>query len=58
MIYVSGEENTLTLPRLRLGFIPREPCQLVGDQSPLHQVIEVVLGDCRADPVALDPARR
>ena len=25
-IYVGGEENTLTLPWLQIGFIPREPC--------------------------------
>ena len=30
----------------------------MGDQSPLHQVVKVVLADRRADPVALDPARR
>ena len=58
MIYVDGKENTLTLPWLRLGLVPRELCRLVGDQSPLHQVVEVVLADRRADPVALDPARR
>ena len=58
MIYVGGKENTLTLPWLRRGLISREPCRLVGDQSPLHQVVEVVLGDCQADPVALDLARR
>ena len=55
---MGGEENALTLPWLPLGLIPREPCLLVGDQSPLHQVVEVVLADRRADLVALDPARR
>ena len=58
MIYVGGEENTLTLHWLWLCLVPQEPCRLVGDQSPLHQVVEVVLADRRADPVALDLARR
>ena len=31
---VGGEENTLTLPRLRLGLVAREPRRFVGDQSP------------------------
>ena len=30
----------------------------MGDQSPLHQVIEVILADRQAELVALDPARR
>ena len=57
-IDVGGEENTLTLPWLWLGLVPREPRRFVGDQSPLHQVVEVVLADRRADPIALDLARR
>ena len=55
---VSSEENVLTLLWPRLGLVPREPRRLVRDQSPLNQVVDVVLTDCRADPVALDPARR
>ena len=58
MIYVGCEEDALTLPWLRLGFIPPEPCRLVWDQSPLHQVVEVILADHRVDPDALDLARR
>ena len=34
MVDVSGEENALTLPRPRLGLVPREPRRLVGDQPP------------------------
>ena len=37
---VGGEENALTLPRLRLGLVAREPRRFVGDQSPLHQIAE------------------
>ena len=55
---VSGEENAFTLLRLWLGLVPREPRRFVGDQSPLHQVVEVILVDRRADPVTLDPSRR
>ena len=55
---MSSEENALTLLWLRLGLIPRESCRFVGDQAPLDQVIDVILADHRADPVALDPARR
>ena len=29
---VGGKENALTLPRLRLGFLPRKPCRFIGDQ--------------------------
>ena len=55
---MSGEENALTLQRPRLGLVPREPRRFVGDQSPLNQVVEVVLADRRADPITLDLARR
>ena len=55
---VSSEENMLTLLWLWLGLVPRESRRFVGDQSPLDQVVDVVLTDRRANPVALDPARR
>ena len=55
---MGGKENTLTLMRLRLSLIPREPRRFMADQSPLNQVVDVILIDCRADPVALDPALR
>ena len=55
---MSGEENALTLLRPRLSLVPREPRRFVGDQSPLNQIVDVVLADRLADPVALDPARR
>ena len=29
---VGGKENALTLPRLRLGFLPRKPRRFIGDQ--------------------------
>ena len=29
---VGGKENALTLPRLRLGFLPRKPRRFMGDQ--------------------------
>ena len=49
---MSGEEDALTLLRLWLGLVPREPHRLVRDQSPLNQVVNVILADCRADPVS------
>ena len=55
---VGGKKNTLTLPGLRLGFLPRKPRRVVGDQPPFGQVVEVFLGDPRVDLVALDPAPR
>ena len=55
---VGGKKNTLTLPRLRLRFLPRKPRRVIGDQPPFGQVVEVFLGDPRVDPVALDPALR
>ena len=55
---VSGVENALTLPRRRLGLVPWEPCRFMGDQSPLNQIVEVVLANRQADPIALDLARR
>ena len=55
---VSSKENALTLLWLRLCLIPRESCRFVGDQSPLDQVVGVILTDRRANTVALDPARR
>ena len=55
---MGDKENALTLLQLWLSLVPREPRQFVGDQSPLNQVVVVILTDCRADPVALDPARR
>ena len=30
---VGGKENALTLPRLRLGFLPWKPRRSMGDQS-------------------------
>ena len=32
MVDVSGKENALTLPRLRLGLLPRKPHRSIGDQ--------------------------
>ena len=55
---VGGKKDTLTLPRLRLRFLPRKPRRVVGDQPPFGQVVEVFLGDPRLDPVALDQALR
>ena len=55
---MGGKKNALTLPRLQLGFLPRKPHRVVGDQPPFGQVVEVVLADPRVDPVALDPALR
>ena len=35
---MGGQENALTLLRLRLGLLPREPCRSMGDQSSVGQV--------------------
>ena len=43
---VSGKENALTLLRLRPGLVPRELRRSMGDQSPLDQVIDIILADC------------
>ena len=58
MIDVSGEENALTHLRPRLGLALREPRGSVGDQSPLGQIVDVVVMNHRPDPIALDPAAR
>ena len=55
---VGGKENALTLPRLRLGVLPRKPHRSLGDQSSVGQVVVICLTNCRANPVALDPARQ
>ena len=55
---MGGKKNALTLPGLRLGFLPRKPCRVIGDQPSLGQVVKVFLGELRVDPVALDPALR
>ena len=55
---VSSEEDALTLLWLWLGLNPRESRRFVGDQSSLDQVVDVILTNCRANPVALDPAWR
>ena len=58
MVDMGGQESALTLPRLRLGLLPREPRRSMGDQSSIGQVVKICLTNRRADPVALDPARR
>ena len=55
---VGGKENALTLPRLRLGFLPRKPRRSMGDQSFIGQVVKIFMTDGQEDPVALDPALR
>ena len=55
---VSGEKDTVTLLRLRLSLVLRKLPGVVGNQSPLHQILQVLLPDRRPNPVALDPAGR
>ena len=58
-VNVGGKGNVLTLPRLRLSLVPRKPRQFVGDQSSLDQVVDVILKNRRADPVAwIEPCGR
>ena len=38
---MGGQENALTLLRLRLRLLPREPRRSMGDQSSIGQVIEI-----------------
>ena len=55
---MGGQENALTLLRLRLRLLPREPRRSMGDQSSIGQVVKICLTNRRADLVALDPAHR
>ena len=55
---VGGEENALTLPKSWLGLLPRKSRRSVRNQPSVSQVIDALLTNRRADPVALDPAPR
>ena len=57
-VNMGGEQNTLTLLWSRLGLVLREPHRSMGNQSPLDQIVDVVLPDCRPNTIALDPAER
>lgn len=57
-IYMSRQEDTLTLLRLWLPLHPREPRRPVRNQAFVGQVVEILLGDGRADPITLDPTLR
>ena len=53
---VSGEQDALTLLRLRLSFIPREPPETMLNQPALGQILQFVQLDCGLDPDALNLA--
>lgn len=55
---VGSQKNTLTLFRLWLPLVPREPRCSVGDQTIVGHISEILLGDGRPDPIPLDPALR
>ena len=55
MIDMGGEEDTLTIKRLGFDCFPRETRRFVGNESPLDQIIEIILPNHRQHPVALDP---
>ena len=55
---MGGKENALTLLRLQLGLLPREPHRSMGDQSSIGQVVKICLTNRRVDPVTLDSALR
>ena len=57
-IYMSRQEDTLTLLRLWLPLHPLEPRRPMCNQAFVGQVIEILLGDGRADPITLDPTLR
>ena len=57
-IYMSRQEDTLTPLSLRLPLHPRKPSYPVLDQPFVGQVVEILLGDGRADPITLDPTLR
>lgn len=42
-IDMGGEEDTLTIKRLGFDFFPREARSFVGNESPLDQIIEIIL---------------
>ena len=45
-IDMGGEEDTLTIKRLGFDFFPRETRRFVGNESPLDQIIEIILPNC------------
>ncbi len=55
---VGGEENTLTLACLGLGFPLRQSPGPVSNQAVMGDILQVLLHDTGADPVPLDPTRR
>lgn len=55
---VSGDKDTLTLERLRLDLVPQEARRSVRNESPLDQVVNVILTNRRGHPVTLDPDPR
>ena len=57
-IYMSRQEDTLALLRLWLPLHPREPRRPARNQAFVGQVVEILLGDGRADPITLDPTLR
>src|SRR4051812_38505559 len=52
---VGGEEDALTLARLGFDLTPRETRRFVGNESPLNQIIKILLPNRRGHPIALDP---
>ena len=57
-IDVSGEEDALTLARLRFDLVPRDTRRSMGNESPIDQIIDVILPNHRGHPIALDPVLR
>ena len=54
-IDMGGEEDALTIKRLGFDFFPREARRFVGNESPLDQIIEIILPNHQRHPVSLDP---
>src|SRR4051812_46544600 len=55
-INMGGEEDALTITRLRFDFSPWETRSFVKNDSFLDHVVKIFLPNHRWHPVALDPA--
>ena len=55
---MAGEENTFTIARLRLKFVPGQPPGPMCYQAIMGEIFQVLLHDSGTDPVPLDPTRQ
>src|SRR3954464_9568754 len=55
---MGGYQDALTLARFRLRLLPRKASGLVGNESPLHHVVDIRLSKDGGHPIPLQPAGR